>query len=129
MVAGCDVPRLLAFSLSSRVAHIGALLRGTEGRIPPRRDQAIELLAADAASLPPEFNADVLLRLSALAEGRHGLAPRLLDEAFLRAYGAPGTVPPGDDDAGAARQPAGRAGLRLRDRVDAALRCRSARSS
>ena len=52
-------------TLSVAAVMLGATLRG-QGPAPPRRDQAIELLAADAASLPTEFNADVLIRLSAL---------------------------------------------------------------
>src|SRR3982074_1984269 len=68
-----------------------ALGGGLQGQdlSPGRRDPAIELLQADAASVPPEFEADVLLRLSQLPkvdkEGRR----ELLDTAYMRAYAAP----------------------------------------
>jgi hypothetical protein len=70
-----------------------ALMLGVEaavdGQSPPRRDQTIEQLVADAASVPPEFEADVLLRLSALPKVDKEWRLELLDTAYLRAYGAP----------------------------------------
>ena len=60
------------------------------GQAPPhRRDDAIQQLAADAASLPPEFEADVLLRLSGLSRVDKEWRRELLDNAYLRAYAAP----------------------------------------
>jgi hypothetical protein len=55
-----------------------------------RRDPAIESLIEDAAALPPEFNADVLIRIA----GNTRVADldwkrELLEDAFVRAYGAP----------------------------------------
>jgi hypothetical protein len=55
----------------------------------PRRDPAIELVVADAASLAPEFNADVLIRVSALPRVDQTWRRELLDDAYMRAYGAP----------------------------------------
>jgi hypothetical protein len=55
----------------------------------PRRDPAIELVVADAASLAPEFNADVLIRVSALPRVDKTWRRELLDDAYMRAYGAP----------------------------------------
>jgi hypothetical protein len=75
-----------------RVSVVALVLGVTlQGQTPalPHRDQVIELLAADAASLPPEFNADVLLRLSALPKVDTVWRREMLDEAFFRAYGAP----------------------------------------
>ena len=56
---------------------------------PPRRDPSIELLAADAASAPPEFAADALMRLSASSKVDPAWRRDMLDEAYMRAYGAP----------------------------------------
>jgi hypothetical protein len=56
---------------------------------PPRRDTAIEQLVNDAGSLPPEFNADVLIRLSQLPNVDKVWRREMLEEAFMRAYGAP----------------------------------------
>jgi hypothetical protein len=67
---------------------LGAVLHA-QGPRPPRHDPAIEILAADAASLPPEFNADVLIRLSTLSRVDAAWRREMLDEAFIRAYGAP----------------------------------------
>jgi hypothetical protein len=55
----------------------------------PRHDAAIELLEADAASLPPEFEADVLVRLSQLPKVDRAWRLDMLDTAYLRAYAAP----------------------------------------
>jgi len=67
---------------------LGAVLRG-QGPGAPRRDPAIELLAADAASVPPEFEADVLLRISQLSKVDKEWRRELLDTAYMRAYAAP----------------------------------------
>src|ERR1700759_2885372 len=56
---------------------------------PPRRDTIIEQLVNDAGSLPPEFNADVLIRLSQLPKVDKVWRREMLEEAFMRAYGAP----------------------------------------
>lgn len=66
----------------------GAGLRG-QGQKPTRRDPAIEFLQADAASVPPEFEADVLIRLSQLPKVDKGWRIELLDTAYMRAYAAP----------------------------------------
>jgi hypothetical protein len=76
-----------------RVCCALALMIGVEatvdGQGPPRRDQTIEQLVADAASVPPEFEADVLLRASALSKVDKEWRRELLDTAYLRAYAAP----------------------------------------
>jgi len=56
---------------------------------PARRDQAIEWLQSDAGSVPPEFEADVLIRLSQLPKVDKVWRTELLDTAYLRAYSAP----------------------------------------
>lgn len=78
----------LAACVLAAATVLGATLRG-QGPSTPRRDPAIEILAADAASLPPEFNADILLRLSASPKVDKAWRREMLDEAFMRAYGAP----------------------------------------
>jgi hypothetical protein len=65
----------------------GAALEG-QGQSPSRRDPAIERLAADAAAVPPEFEADALMRLAASPKVDSRWRRELLEEAFLRAYGA-----------------------------------------
>src|SRR3954465_4157638 len=55
----------------------------------PRRDEAIEFLQADAATVPPEFEADVLIRLSQLPAVDSAWRLELLHTAYLRAYAAP----------------------------------------
>ena len=76
-----------------RACCVVALIIGVEatvdGQSPPRRDQTIEQLVADAASVPPEFEADVLLRVSALPKVDKEWRRELLDTAYLRAYAAP----------------------------------------
>ena len=67
---------------------LGATLRA-QGSSPPRRDPAIEDLAADAASVPPEFDADVLIRLAGSPKVDSAWRRELLDEAYMRAYAAP----------------------------------------
>jgi hypothetical protein len=64
-------------------------LEALQGQSPPRRDQAIEVLVADAASVPPEFEADVLLRISGLPKVDTEWRRELLDTAYMRAYAAP----------------------------------------
>jgi hypothetical protein len=70
-----------------------ALTLGTtvdaQDRAPARRDQAIELLVADAASLAPEFEADALLKISSLPKVDKEWRRELLDTAYMRAYSAP----------------------------------------
>ena len=57
---------------------------------PPRRDAAIESLIQDAAGLPPEFNADVLIRVAGSTRVVELAWKReMLEEAFFRAYAAP----------------------------------------
>jgi hypothetical protein len=68
---------------------IAGLEAAPHGQSPPRRDQAIEQLVADAASVPPEFEADVLLRISALPKVDKEWRRELLDTAYMRAYAAP----------------------------------------
>ncbi|HEX3645385.1 MAG TPA: hypothetical protein VHT95_07240, partial [Vicinamibacterales bacterium] len=68
---------------------IAGLEAALHGQSPPRRDPAIEALAADAASVPPEFEADVLLRISGLPKVDRAWRRELLDAAYLRAYAAP----------------------------------------
>src|SRR6185295_6236192 len=67
---------------------LGAVLPG-QGPGAPRRDPAIDQLAADAASVPPEFEADVLLRISQLSKVDKEWRRELLDTAYMRAYAAP----------------------------------------
>jgi hypothetical protein len=55
----------------------------------PRRDATIEFLEADAAAVPPEFESDVLLRLSQLPKVDRAWRHEMLDTAYLRAYAAP----------------------------------------
>jgi len=55
----------------------------------PRRDAAIEFLEADAAGVPPEFEADVLIRLSQLPKVDRTWRREMLDTAYERAYAAP----------------------------------------
>ena len=55
----------------------------------PRRDPAVEILAADAAGLPPELAADALIRIAASPRVADNAWKReLLTEAFFHAYGA-----------------------------------------
>ena len=57
---------------------------------PPHRDAAIESLIQDAAGLPPEFNADVLIRIAGSTRVADLAWKReMLEEAFFRAYAAP----------------------------------------
>jgi len=81
-----------AFCLLCATVVFGAVLRGqgpSAAPSPPRRDQAIEQLAADAASVPAEFEADVLLRISQLSKVDKEWRRELLDTAYMRAYAAP----------------------------------------
>jgi hypothetical protein len=58
-------------------------------RLAERRDPGLEALATDAASLPPELAADALIRIASSARVTDRSWKReLLDEAFLKAYGA-----------------------------------------
>jgi hypothetical protein len=54
----------------------------------PRRDRDIDTLAVDARKAPPEFSADALMRISQMAKVDDAWRKELLNEAFLRAYGA-----------------------------------------
>ena len=78
--------RAAAFACASIVFGVTLL---AQGQFLPRRDQAIELLQADAASVPAEFEADILLRLSSLSKVDKEWRRELLDTAFMRAYAAP----------------------------------------
>jgi len=69
----------------------------------PRRDPALEVLAADAVGLPPELAADALIRIAGSPRVTDNTWKReLLTEAFFRAYGAhdayrrstPQSIPP-----------------------------------
>jgi hypothetical protein len=77
-----------AASLACASIAFGAVLHA-QGQYMPRRDQAIELLQADAASVPAEFEADILLRLSGLSKVDKEWRRELLDTAYMRAYAAP----------------------------------------
>jgi hypothetical protein len=79
----------------------------TSGKPPqaaaPRRDPALEMLAGDAAGLPPELAADALIRIAASSRVTDAAWKReLLTEAFFHAYGArdayrrstPQSIPP-----------------------------------
>jgi len=54
----------------------------------PRRNQRIQSLIVAAAGVPPEFQADTLLRIADDSSIDSAWRRELLDEAFLRAYGA-----------------------------------------
>jgi hypothetical protein len=71
------------------VLALGATADGRGQGSAPRRDDAIQLLASDAASLPPEFEADALLRISGLPKVDKEWRRELLDTAYMRAYAAP----------------------------------------
>ena len=79
-------PALVVCGVLCAIAGLEAAL---QGQSPPRRDQTIELLAADASSVPPEFEADVLLRISSLPNVDKEWRRELLDTAYMRAYAAP----------------------------------------
>jgi hypothetical protein len=90
-------PNVLMRQLSWCVACVavagaaGAAAGAQESARPalPIRDPIIEVFAADAAALPPEFAADVMIRLAGSARVADPAWRReLLDEAFMRAYGA-----------------------------------------
>jgi hypothetical protein len=66
---------------------LAVTLEGQDQR--PRHDAAIEFLEADAASLPPEFESDVLIRLSQLSKVDRAWRLEMLDTAYVRAYAAP----------------------------------------
>src|SRR3954454_2796813 len=78
----------LACSLCCAAIVLGATLHGQE-RAPRRRDDAIQMIVADAGSTPPEFNADILIRVSSMAKVDAVWRRELLEEAYMRAYGAP----------------------------------------
>jgi len=78
-----------ALSICGVLCAIAGVDAALQGQSPPRRDQTIELLVADAASVPPEFEADVLLRVSSLPKVDKEWRRELLDTAYMRAYAAP----------------------------------------
>jgi hypothetical protein len=78
--------RPCAYLVCLAAVVLGGSVRAQE---PPRRDPGIEILAADAASVPPELEADVLIRLAASPKVDATWRRELLDEAYMRAYGAP----------------------------------------
>ena len=55
----------------------------------PKHDRDIEFLIAEANSVPPEFSADALIRLSQLPKVDKAWRREMLNEAYMRAYGAP----------------------------------------
>lgn len=55
----------------------------------PKRDHDIEILVVDAYNAPPEFVSDALIRISSLPKVDKAWRRELLDEAYMRAYGAP----------------------------------------
>ncbi len=63
--------------------------RHSRVRLADRRDPSLETLATDAAGLPPELAADALIRIASSARVTDRSWRReLLDEAFIKAYGA-----------------------------------------
>jgi hypothetical protein len=76
-------------AILSLLVALGATADGRAQGLAPRRDEAIQLLASDAASLPPEFEADALLRISGLPKVDKEWRRELLDTAYMRAYAAP----------------------------------------
>src|SRR6185436_7893853 len=81
------VTRLVPAALC--IAFVVGTAGASRGQNPPRRDQTIENLIADAASLPPEFEADVLLRISSMSKVDKEWRREILDTAYMRAYAAP----------------------------------------
>ena len=79
--------RHAAMTLAAAVMLAAAVQ--AQDTLPPRRDATIEMLVADAASLPPEFEADALLRISQLPKVDKAWRLELLDTAYMRAYSAP----------------------------------------
>src|SRR3978361_1364050 len=81
-----------ALALVCAALGLGAALHAQgpgETHAPPRRDFAIESLVADAAIIPPEFGADVLIRISSLPKVDAAWRRELLEDAYMRAYAAP----------------------------------------
>lgn len=81
--------RALAFSSFVCVAVVTGAAVPRQEHYLPKRDQAIELIQADAASVPAEFEADILLKLSSLSKVDQEWRRELLDTAYMRAYAAP----------------------------------------
>ena len=97
---------------------LGAALQAQD-QPAPRRDPAIEFIVADAASLAAGIRrrrADSCRRRCPGSTGPGGVS--CWTNAYMRAYGAPEQYRRADDSADSARQPSGRAGVRLRDRAD-----------
>src|SRR5258705_4055509 len=85
--------RLVSWCFACAAVAIGAGVfvsaQESARNVPVVRDPVIEVFAADAAALPPEFAADVMIRLAGSARVADPAWRReLLDEAFMRAYGA-----------------------------------------
>ena len=79
------------FACAAIATGAGVLVNAQESARPASafRDPIIEAFAADAAALPPEFASDVMIRLAGSARVADPAWRReLLDEAFMRAYGA-----------------------------------------
>jgi hypothetical protein len=77
----------LAFACAAGVLAGGFQLRA-QGR-PDDRDRDLRLIAVDANGVPPEFSADALIRIAGSGRITDKEWQRyLLDEAFMRAYGA-----------------------------------------
>ncbi|HMB79769.1 MAG TPA: hypothetical protein VKI43_06865 [Vicinamibacterales bacterium] len=75
--------------ICAAMAGGGALQAQGLSKAPPRRDPAIEILVADAAIVPPEFSSDLLIRIASLPKVDQAWRRELLDDAYMRAYGAP----------------------------------------
>jgi hypothetical protein len=74
--------------LACAVLLCGATALEGQGPAAQQRDRTIENVVADAASVPPEFEADALLKLSESPKVDKAWRRELLDQAFIRAYGA-----------------------------------------
>lgn len=72
--------------LAAALAAGSAVVIG--GQDLPRRDARFQNLAVQAASTPPEFEADALLRISSASSVDDRWRKDLLELAFMRAYGA-----------------------------------------
>ncbi len=71
-------------------AVIGCLAAPLAASDSSRGDSNVDAIVTDAFGAPPEFAADVLLRVAGSARVTSSATKRqLIDEAFMRAYGAP----------------------------------------
>ena len=97
---------------------LGAALQAQD-QPAPRRDQAIELAGRGRREPPAGVQRRRADSCLGAAQGRQGLAARAARRRVHAGVRRAGTVSPRHDAADSARQPSGRAGLRLRDRADA----------